>query len=189
MRIARFLVQGVDVWLNNPRRPLEASGTSRDEGRGQRRPQRQRARRLVGRGLDAATTAGRSAAARPTRDEGAQDWADARTCTGSWRRRSSRATTSATPRPAARWVELMRSRSPERSGASRRHGCSTNTSSGCTCRRPASSRRPPAADRRGPPGGGRPANAPEPGPTRRLVAARISLALTMHNHQPVGNFG
>ncbi|HSO29143.1 MAG TPA: alpha-glucan family phosphorylase, partial [Candidatus Sulfomarinibacteraceae bacterium] len=28
MRIARFLVQGVDVWLNNPRRPLEASGTS-----------------------------------------------------------------------------------------------------------------------------------------------------------------
>jgi glycogen phosphorylase len=28
MRIGRFLVQGVDVWLNNPRRPLEASGTS-----------------------------------------------------------------------------------------------------------------------------------------------------------------
>jgi starch phosphorylase len=28
MRIARFLVQGVDLWLNTPRRPLEASGTS-----------------------------------------------------------------------------------------------------------------------------------------------------------------
>ncbi len=28
MRIARFLVQGVDVWLNTPRRPQEASGTS-----------------------------------------------------------------------------------------------------------------------------------------------------------------
>ncbi|HZS24782.1 MAG TPA: alpha-glucan family phosphorylase [Gaiellaceae bacterium] len=28
MAIARTLVQGVDVWLNNPRRPLEASGTS-----------------------------------------------------------------------------------------------------------------------------------------------------------------
>ncbi len=28
MRIARFLVAGVDIWLNNPRRPLEASGTS-----------------------------------------------------------------------------------------------------------------------------------------------------------------
>ncbi len=28
MEVARYLVQGVDVWLNNPRRPLEASGTS-----------------------------------------------------------------------------------------------------------------------------------------------------------------
>ncbi len=28
MRVATFLVRGVDVWLNNPRRPLEASGTS-----------------------------------------------------------------------------------------------------------------------------------------------------------------
>ena len=27
--VARFLVQGVDVWLNNPRRPHEASGTQR----------------------------------------------------------------------------------------------------------------------------------------------------------------
>jgi len=28
MNLARYLVQGVDVWMNNPRRPLEASGTS-----------------------------------------------------------------------------------------------------------------------------------------------------------------
>ncbi len=28
MDIARYMVQGVDVWLNNPRRPMEASGTS-----------------------------------------------------------------------------------------------------------------------------------------------------------------
>jgi len=28
MRVARMLVQGVEVWLNNPRRPHEASGTS-----------------------------------------------------------------------------------------------------------------------------------------------------------------
>lgn len=28
MNMARYLVQGVDVWLNNPRRPYEASGTS-----------------------------------------------------------------------------------------------------------------------------------------------------------------
>jgi len=26
--VARFLVRGVDIWLNNPRRPMEASGTS-----------------------------------------------------------------------------------------------------------------------------------------------------------------
>ncbi len=32
MRVARFLVQGVDAWLNNPRRPLEASGTSGMKG-------------------------------------------------------------------------------------------------------------------------------------------------------------
>jgi starch phosphorylase len=28
INVTRYLVQGVDVWLNNPRRPLEASGTS-----------------------------------------------------------------------------------------------------------------------------------------------------------------
>jgi glycogen phosphorylase len=28
LHMARFLVQGVDIWLNNPRRPMEASGTS-----------------------------------------------------------------------------------------------------------------------------------------------------------------
>lgn len=28
LQIGRLMVQGVDVWLNNPRRPLEASGTS-----------------------------------------------------------------------------------------------------------------------------------------------------------------
>ena len=28
MNLARYLVQGVDVWMNTPRRPNEASGTS-----------------------------------------------------------------------------------------------------------------------------------------------------------------
>ena len=28
LNVAKYLIQGVDVWLNNPRRPLEASGTS-----------------------------------------------------------------------------------------------------------------------------------------------------------------
>ncbi|MDQ3407997.1 MAG: alpha-glucan family phosphorylase [Chloroflexota bacterium] len=76
IRIARYLVQGADVWLNTPRRPLEASGTSGmkaamngavnasvldgwwDEG-------------FVG--DNGWAIGGRSAAA----DEGTQDWADA----------------------------------------------------------------------------------------------------------------
>lgn len=32
MNVARYMVQGVDIWLNNPRRPLEASGTSGMKG-------------------------------------------------------------------------------------------------------------------------------------------------------------
>ncbi len=32
MSVARYMVQGVDVWLNTPRRPLEASGTSGMKG-------------------------------------------------------------------------------------------------------------------------------------------------------------
>jgi starch phosphorylase len=28
LHVAHFLVQGCDVWLNNPRKPMEASGTS-----------------------------------------------------------------------------------------------------------------------------------------------------------------
>jgi starch phosphorylase len=76
IRIARYLVQGVDIWLNNPRRPLEASGTSGmkaamngiincsvldgwwDEGYN---------------GDNGWAIGGREANA----DEGAQDWADA----------------------------------------------------------------------------------------------------------------
>jgi len=76
MRVGRHLVQGVDVWLNNPRRPLEASGTSGekaamngvinlsildgwwDEGF---------------HGNNGWAIGGRD----PNPDEGAQDWADA----------------------------------------------------------------------------------------------------------------
>ena len=52
IRIGRFLVQGVDVWLNNPRRPLEASGTSGMKASANGIPNLSRPRRLVGRGLD-----------------------------------------------------------------------------------------------------------------------------------------
>ena len=51
MNVARYLVQGVDVWLNNPRRPLEASGTSGMKACCQRRPEPEHPRRLVVRGL------------------------------------------------------------------------------------------------------------------------------------------
>ena len=47
MNVARHLVQGVDVWLNNPRRPLEASGTSGMKVAVQRRPEPVDPRRLV----------------------------------------------------------------------------------------------------------------------------------------------
>ena len=66
MNVARYLVQGVDVWLNNPRRPLEASGTSGMKVLRQRRAEPEHPRRLVGARATTATTAGRSAPARST---------------------------------------------------------------------------------------------------------------------------
>ncbi len=76
MRVARFLVHGVDVWLNNPRRPLEASGTS-----GMKAAQNGvvNASVLDGwwdegwTGDNGWAIGGRDQSA----DEGAQDWADA----------------------------------------------------------------------------------------------------------------
>ena len=130
IRIARFLVQGVDVWLNNPRRPLEASGTS---------------------GMKAAANGvlnvsvldgwwdegfvgdnGWAIGGRETNpDEGAQDWSDAQDLyrileqelvPRLLRARRARA---ARPLGAARCA----TRSRARSGASRRPGCSTSTRS------------------------------------------------------------
>ncbi len=61
LQLARWLVSGVDVWLNNPIAPLEASGTSGMKAAGQRRAESQRARRLVGGSLDAGQRLGHSA--------------------------------------------------------------------------------------------------------------------------------
>ena len=49
--IARHLVSGCDVWLNLPRKPMEASGTSGMKATFNGCAPAQRARRLVGRGL------------------------------------------------------------------------------------------------------------------------------------------
>ena len=51
MNLARMLVQGVDVWLNNPRRPQEASGTSGQKAALERRAELLDPRRMVGRGV------------------------------------------------------------------------------------------------------------------------------------------
>ena len=139
MRVGRFLVQGVDVWLNNPRRPLEASGTSGmkaaqngvpnvsvldgwwDEGYAERqrlghRRSRDRSGR-VGPGLG-----GRAG---PVPDPRAGD-------PPALLRRATRT--------ASRRV--ARGHAPrdgdDRCGSSRRRGCSTNTRSGCTCPPPGS---------------------------------------------------
>jgi starch phosphorylase len=76
MRVAKLLVRGVDVWLNNPRRPMEASGTSGMKGA---------ANGVVNLSVldgwwDEGWTGdnGWAIGGRVTNpDEGAQDWADA----------------------------------------------------------------------------------------------------------------
>ena len=51
INVCRHLIQGVDVWLNNPQAAARSVRHQRPEGRAQRRPQSLGARRLVGRGL------------------------------------------------------------------------------------------------------------------------------------------
>ena len=180
MRVGRFLVQGVDVWLNNPRRPLEASGTSGmkaaqngvpnvsvldgwwDEGYdGRQRLGDRRPRAEPGRGrAGLVRRRGPVPAAReqdlvPTYYERDKD---------------------GVPR---RWIEVMRRVDGDVAVAtSRRRGCSRSTPSACTCRRPASR----SLRRRWQPRGHR-------GRLTVVPPPRISLALALHNHQPVGNFG
>ena len=76
IRIGRFLVQGVDVWLNNPRRPLEASGTSGMKASANGIPNLS----VLDGWWDEGWTGdnGWAIGGRETNpDEGAQDWADA----------------------------------------------------------------------------------------------------------------
>jgi len=76
IRIARFLVQGVDVWLNNPRRPLEASGTSGMKAAANGVPNLSVLDGWWDEGWDGQN--GWAIGGRDTNpDEGAQDWSDA----------------------------------------------------------------------------------------------------------------
>ena len=93
--IARAMYHGCDVWLNTPRRPLEACGTQRHEGRAQRRAQLQHPRRLVGRVLRRRRTAGPSSRPTTTPTRSAATCARRAACSGSSSSRSCRASTTA----------------------------------------------------------------------------------------------
>jgi len=108
IRIGRFLVQGVDVWLNNPRRPLEASGTSGMKASANGIPNLS----VLDGWWDEGWTGdnGWAIGGRDTNpDEGAQDWADAQDLyrileeelIPAYYERDAGA-------PPARWVQLMR---------------------------------------------------------------------------------
>jgi starch phosphorylase len=76
LHVAHFLVQGCDVWLNNPRKPLEASGTS-----GMKAALNGTPHLSIGDGWWAEGFAGDNGwlieGRADPQDQGAQDWADA----------------------------------------------------------------------------------------------------------------
>ena len=133
LHVAHFLVQGCDVWLNNPRKPLEASGTS-----GMKAAINGVPHLSIGDGWWAegftgtngwvidggapATTTTRSTP--PTRTRS----------TGCSRRKSCRRSTTATRRRAAPLARASSRKSIRTVGAAllARAGWSRNTSSGCT---------------------------------------------------------
>ena len=76
LHVAHFLVQGCDVWMNNPRKPLEASGTS-----GMKAAINGTPHLSIGDGWWAEGFTGRNGwlveGAQHPHDQAAQDWADA----------------------------------------------------------------------------------------------------------------
>ncbi len=183
MRIARFLVQGVDVWLNNPRRPLEASGTS---------GMKAAANGVVNVSVldgwwDEGWTGdnGWAIGGRETNpDEGAQDWADAQDLYRILEQeidprllRARRARPPLAVGPADAQLDcqhdlalLDHPHAPRVRGAALPAGRLRGRQRAC----PFLKQRRTAATKSN---------------EDRSVAPRISLALAIHNHQPVGNFG
>ncbi len=76
LHVSHFLIQGCDVWMNNPRKPLEASGTS-----GMKAAINGTAHMSIGDGWWAEGFTGENGwlieGHAPPDDQGAQDWADA----------------------------------------------------------------------------------------------------------------
>jgi starch phosphorylase len=107
IRIGRFLVQGVDVWLNNPRRPLEASGTSGMKASANGIPNLS----VLDGWWDEGWTGdnGWAIGGRDTNpDEGAQDWADAQDLYRILQQELIPAYYDRTDGLPERWIQLMR---------------------------------------------------------------------------------
>ena len=95
MNVARYLVQGVDVWLNTPRRAVRSQRHQRHEGRRQRRAELLDPRRLVGRRLQPRRRLGDRPRRELLRRRTTRTRSRARRSTTSSRSRSSRCSTSA----------------------------------------------------------------------------------------------
>ena len=177
MRVARFLVQGVDGWLNNPRRPLEASGTSGMKAAQNGVPNISVLDGWWDEGYEGDNgwaIGGRE----QSPDEAAQDWADAQDL---YRLLEEELIPSYYEREATgvptRWTNVMR-----RSMASALWRFSTTRMLQDYTERlylPAAGVETSVHRRSARRHGGRLTTLPP----------RISLALALHNHQPVGNFG
>ncbi len=177
MRVARFLVQGVDGWLNNPRRPLEASGTSGMKAAQNGVPNISVLDGWWDEGYEGDNgwaIGGRE----QSPDEAAQDWADAQDL----------------------YRLLEEELDPELLRA-RGDGCPDALD---RCHAPVHGERAlallydahaPGIHRAPVPAGGRRRDVRHRRSARRhggrltTLPSRISLALALHNHQPVGNFG
>ena len=177
MRVARFLVQGVDAWLNNPRRPLEASGTSGMKAAQNGVPNISVLDGWWDEGYEGDNgwaIGGRE----QSPDEAAQDWSDAQDL---YRLLEEELIPSYYEREADRRPDPLDERHAPLDGE-------RDLAVLHDAHAPGVHRAPvPAGRRRGAARHGRQARGD--GGRLTTLPPRISLALALHNHQPVGNFG
>ena len=157
--MARYLYWGVDVWLNNPLRPLEACGTSGHEGRAQRRAEPVDPRRVVGRVVRRRERLGHPVRRRHRRQRSSRRPRGARAVRADREERRARGSTTVTARArrlaGCRWCGTRSRRSARR--CSRRAWCATTCASSTRPRRSRRTRcRPTTTSRRATsrPGGG-----------------------------------